>query len=84
MSVNQQSASTTPKRGRPRKRPENHRIYGMTLRINGELRKELRRAAEDETDQRGEVVSIHDVILDAVAAHLEHKRKRARDRRWWW
>jgi hypothetical protein len=57
-------------RGRPAKRPADARIYGMTLRIPGDVRKQLRRLAEDETDARGAVVSIHDLILEAVEALL--------------
>lgn len=60
-------------RGRPPKRPADARVYGMTLRIPGDLRRALRRLAEDETDARGSVVSIHDLILEAVGAHLARK-----------
>lgn len=60
-------------RGRPRTRPADVKIYGMTLRIPGELRRALRRLAEDETDERQRVVSVHDVILEAVEAHLARK-----------
>jgi hypothetical protein len=54
--------------GRPRKRPADERIYGMTLRVPGDLRKVLRRMAEHETDERGQVVSVHDVLLGLVVA----------------
>ncbi len=60
-------------RGRPPKRPADTRVYGMTLRIPGDLRRALRRLAEDETDARGSVVSIHDLILEATSAHLARK-----------
>lgn len=60
-------------RGRPAKRPEGVKLYGMTLRIPSDLRRALRRLAEDETDARGQVVSIHDLILEAVGAHLARK-----------
>lgn len=63
-------------RGRPAKRPADSRIYGMTLRVPGELRRALRRLAEDETDARGSVVSIHDLILEAVGAYLIEKNVR--------
>lgn len=60
-------------RGRPAKRPADERVFGMTLRIPGDLRRALRRVAEDETDAGGRIVSVHDVILEAVAAHLARK-----------
>jgi len=61
-------------RGRPAKRPEGVKLYGMTLRIPSNLRRALRRLADDETDARGgDVVFIHDVILEAVSAHLASK-----------
>lgn len=60
-------------RGRPAKRPEGVKLYGMTLRVPSDLRRALRRLAEDETDARGEVVSIHDLILEAVGSHLARK-----------
>lgn len=63
-------------RGRPAKRDPAARVFGMTLRIPGDLRRELRRLAEDETERQGRVVSVHDVILDAVAAHLARKGRR--------
>ncbi len=59
-------------RGRPKKRAEG-KPFGMTLRVSGPLRLALRRAAERETDAKGEVVSVHDVILEAVGAHLARK-----------
>lgn len=59
-----------PGRGRPAKRPPDVKLYGMTLRIEGDLRRALRRRAEEETDERGKVVSVHDVILAAIEAHL--------------
>jgi hypothetical protein len=40
----------------------------MTLRVPGDLRKVLRRMAEHETDERGQVVSVHDVLLGLVVA----------------
>ncbi len=60
-------------RGRPAKRPEGVKLYGMTLRIPSDLRRALRRLAEDETDARGQVVSIHDLILEALGDHLARK-----------
>ena len=61
-------------RGRPAKRPEGVKLYGMTLRIPSNLRRALRRLADDETDARGgDVVSIHDLILEAVGSHLASK-----------
>lgn len=69
--------TTTPEkrgRGRPAKRAGDERLFGMTLRIPGELRLALRRAAEDETDRQGRVVSVHDVILAAIESHLAARR----------
>jgi hypothetical protein len=60
-------------RGRPEKRPAGVKVYGMTLRVPGDLRRALRRLAEQETDAGGKVVSVHDVILQAVEAHLARK-----------
>lgn len=60
-------------RGRPAKRAPGLKTFGMTLRVSGPLRLALRRAAEKETDARGEVVSVHDVIVEAVTAHLARK-----------
>lgn len=60
-------------RGRPAKRPADERVFGMTLRVPGALRRALRRLAEEETDDTGRIVSVHDVILEAVTAHLARK-----------
>jgi hypothetical protein len=60
-------------RGRPAKRDPDAKTFGMTLRIPGSLRLALRRAAERETDAKGRVVSVHDVILEAVDAYLARK-----------
>lgn len=60
-------------RGRPAKREEGVKLYGMTLRIPSAYRNALRRAAEQETDRQGRVVSVHDVILEAVEKHLRRK-----------
>lgn len=57
-------------RGRPAKRPADARIYSMTLRVPGDVRRALRRLADNETDRRGRVVSLHDLILEAVNALL--------------
>lgn len=60
-------------RGRPAKRDPNEKTFGMTLRFSGGLRKALRKAAEDDTDAKGAVVSVHDVILAAVEAELKRR-----------
>lgn len=66
--------ATTPRgRGRPAKRDPAAQVFGMTLRVPSDLRRALRRAAEMETDARGQVVSVHDVILQAVDAYLSRK-----------
>lgn len=62
-------------RGRPPVRDPDAKVFGMTLRIPGDLRKALRRVAEDETEARGRVVSVHDVILQAIEAHLARKAR---------
>ena len=74
-------AATAEKRGRgrPAKRPADGRIYGMTLRVPGDLRRRLRRLAEDETDARGQVVSVHDLILEAVTELLIDREVRRGD-----
>jgi len=67
-------------RGRPVKRsPDAGKVYGMTLRIPGNLRKAMRRLAENETEARGRIVSVHDVILQAVEAHLSRKGVKVED-----
>ena len=58
---------------KPIKRDPNAKVFGMTLRIPGDLRLALRRLAEQETDAQGRVVSVHDVILQAVEARLARK-----------
>ena len=55
------------KRGRPRKRAEGQ-TFGLTVRMDGDLRRQLRRLAEDETDRRGAVVTINDLMVEAAAA----------------
>lgn len=57
-------------RGRPVKHAPETKVYGMTLRVTANLRKALRHLAEVETDKRGQVVSVHDVIVQAVESHL--------------
>ncbi len=60
-------------RGRPPVRDPSAKVFGMTLRINGDLRRAMRRLAEQETDKLGRVVSVHDMIREAVEAHLARK-----------
>lgn len=60
-------------RGRPPKRAADEKVFGMTLRVPGNLRRALRRLAEEETDNANQVVSVHDVILEAVQDHLRRK-----------
>ena len=60
-------------RGRPPKHVPGEKIFGMTLRIPGELRKSLRQVADIETDRAGAVVSVHDVILQAIHADLKRR-----------
>lgn len=58
------------RRGRPRRRSVDERTFGMTLRIPASLRKGMRRLAEHETEQRGQIVSIHELMLEIIAAEL--------------
>ena len=60
-------------RGRPAKRAPETKVYGMTLRVTSALRNALRHLAEVETDERGQVVSVHDVIMQAISEHLVDK-----------
>lgn len=69
-----QAETVKRSRGRPRKREGDGRLFGMTLRIDGDLRRALRRVAEEETDAQGRVVSVHDVILAAIESHLAKRR----------
>jgi hypothetical protein len=55
------------KRGRPRKRAEGQ-TFGLTVRMDGDLRSKLRRMAEVETDRRGAVVTLNDLMVEAAAA----------------
>ena len=59
-------------RGRPPKRAPG-RTYGLTVRIDSDLRRQLRRLAEDESDRRGAIVSLNDLILEAAADLIERK-----------
>jgi hypothetical protein len=59
-------------RGRPPKRAPG-RTYGLTVRIDSDLRRQLRRLAEDESDRRGAIVSLNDLMVEAVADLLERR-----------
>ena len=74
----EQEAPAKRGRGRPPKRKApalggQTITFGQTIRMTPGLRKALRAAADAETDAKGKVVSVHDVILDAVHAHLRRK-----------
>ena len=59
---------TTPKkRGRPPKRTDGP-TFALTVRMDSDLRRDLRRLADDETARRGVVVSLNDLMLEAAAA----------------
>lgn len=60
-------------RGRPPKRTDG-RTFGLTVRIDGDLRRQLRRLAEDETDRRGRAVSLNDLLIEAAAELIERRR----------
>lgn len=59
-------------RGRPPKRAPG-RTYGLTVRIDSDLRRQLRRLAEDESDRRGAIVSLNDLVVEAVGDLLERR-----------
>ena len=59
-------------RGRPPKRAPG-RTFGLTVRIDSDLRRQLRRLAEDESDRRGAIVSLNDLIIEAAADLIERK-----------
>lgn len=59
-------------RGRPPKRAPG-RTYGLTVRIDSDLRRQLRRLAEDESDRRGRIISLNDLVVEAVADLLERQ-----------
>ena len=63
-------------RGRPRKRDAGVKTFGLTLRVSPELRRALRRAAEQEEDRRGgfESVAVHDVIMAAIESDLRRRK----------
>lgn len=44
------------------------------MRIDGDLRRQLRRLAEDETDRRGRAVSLNDLLIEAAAELIERRR----------
>jgi hypothetical protein len=60
-----------PKAGRPSK--DDGRQFGMTLRMSADLRLALRAAADQDTAKSRSVVSVHDVILKAIAADLKRR-----------
>ena len=59
-------------RGRPPKRTA-VRTFGLTVRIDGDLRSQLRRLAEAETDRCGAVVSLNDLLIEAAVELLKRK-----------
>ena len=60
-------------RGRPPKRTAT-RTFGLTVRIDSDLRSQLRRLAEAETDRRGAVVSLNDLLIEAAVDLIERRR----------
>jgi len=60
-------------RGRPPKRTA-ARTFGLTVRIDSDLRSQLRRLAEAETDRRGAVVSLNDLLIEAAVDLIERRR----------
>ena len=71
------TGDTPARRGRPPKRPLDANgkavVFGQTIRMTPSLRRALRAAADLETDQAGAVVSVHDIILEAVHRYLVAK-----------
>jgi hypothetical protein len=43
------------------------------VRIDSDLRRQLRRLAEDESDRRGAIVSLNDLVVEAVGDLLERR-----------
>jgi len=70
--------ATQSKRGRGRPRKVSGvtaatKTFGQTIRMTPGLRRALRAAADAETDRTSSVVSVHDIILKAVRAHLKRE-----------
>lgn len=59
-------------RGRP-KQFEDKR-FGYTLRLLPELRKYLKQLAQEKTDVAGQIVTVHEVIMEAITDMLRRHR----------
>jgi hypothetical protein len=76
VAVEDDTAPAKRGRGRPPKgaQPASAgKTYGQTIRMTPALRRALRAAADAETEAAGKVISVHDVILEAVKRHLTRK-----------
>jgi hypothetical protein len=60
-------------RGRPPKRTDEP-TYGLTVRIGHDLWAQLRQLATDETRVRGRIVSLNELVLEAVADLIKRRR----------
>ena len=60
------------RRGRPPKRTDEP-TYGLTVRIGHDLWAQLRQVATDETKVRGRIVSLNELVLEAVAELIKRK-----------
>lgn len=60
-------------RGRPPKRTDEP-TYGLTVRIGHDLWAQLRHLATDETKVRERIVSLNELVLEAVADLINRRR----------
>ena len=59
-------------RGRPPKRTDEP-TYGLTVRIGHDLWAQLRQLATDETKVRGRIVSLNELVLEAVGELIKRR-----------
>ena len=61
-------------RGRPPKRTDEP-TYGLTVRIGHDLWAQLRQLATDETKRRGRIISLNELMLEAVADLIKRRTR---------
>jgi hypothetical protein len=61
-------------RGRPPKRTDEP-TYGLTVRIGHGLWAQLRQLATDETKRRGRIISLNELMLEAVADLIKRRTR---------
>ncbi|MCA6233369.1 MAG: hypothetical protein IM644_14010 [Phenylobacterium sp.] len=61
-------------RGRPPKRTDEP-TYGLTVRIGHDLWAQLRQLATDETKRRGRIISLNELMLEAVAELIKRRAR---------